>query len=170
MSCPYTLPPRQVVILALAFVLMAALTRASEAQWIRHLSPEHQHSNRVLAYPPATVATSEPSTFSQRAFSGLLFSVLSLTAYLAADRNDNPGWAIASYSAGSALGVMILTRRREGAHPIGTVAGAAIGALPGVLAATARSDPEGPGGELGLAFVFFLTAPIGAALGHAWGR
>ena len=109
------------------------------------------------------------SSFLQRAYSGALFGALALVLYTQADKHDNVGWAVTSYSAGSALGVMVLTRSREGVHPIGTTIGATVGALPGVLAGTVKGGEDDPS-DLMYFVMFLLTAPVGASVGHTLGR
>ena len=107
-----------------------------------------------------------PSSFPQRFYSAAIFAWLALGSYWLLDDTHQWGWTALTYTAGSALGVFILTRGREGVRPWPTLAGAAVGAIPAVVVAVSDANPEGPGAELAWGYVFFLTAPLGAAIGH----
>ena len=116
------------------------------------------------------VNSQAPSTFPQRFLAGATVAWLALGSYWLLDNKDQWGWTVFTYTAGSALGVFLVTRGREGARPWPTLAGAALGAVPGVVVAVSNDDPEGPGAELAWAYVFLLSAPLGAAVGHGVGR
>ena len=125
----------------------------------------------VDSAPAGAIASQRPSTtFGQRFFTGALFAWAAAGTYWLSTNDEEWGWTVATYTTGSTLGVLLATRARAGAHPLGTVLGALVGAAPGIIVALQDPDPEGPGGDLALGYVFLLTAPLGASIGHEMGR
>ena len=124
-----------------------------------------------LSAPMATrfPSSARRTTVGRRFLSGMLFGVAAAVVYAAAEKGTKR-WGLPIYVGGSAVGVMVATIGREGPRPAATTIGALVGALPGVWASTAKRDPEGPGGELGLALACYFTVPLGAAIGHGVGR
>lgn len=157
----------------LACVLMTLVGQHARAQWLDRVSALPAPTVDVTGFSNTRswiVANDAPSTFPQRFYTAAIVAWLALGTYWLADNKDQWGWTVCTYTAGSALGVFLVTRRREGVRPWPTLAGAAVGAVPGLVVAVSGENPEGPGAELAWAYVFLLTAPLGAAIGHGLGR
>ncbi len=161
-------------VLMLSCVLTSTVCQFARAQRLDRLGalpPPIVHlSDSSQARTWAVVNGEAPSSFPRRFYSAAIVAWLALGSYWLLDDNDQWGWTVLSYSAGSALGVVLATRGREGVRLWPTLAGAAVGAVPGVVVAVADENPEGPGVELAWAYVFLLTAPLGAAVGHGLGH
>lgn len=82
-------------------------------------------------------------------------------------------WAAASYVFGSAMGVVLVTRRHEGARPfralLGAVAGAAVPILLVQLAGPEHADSPPPV-ALVAGSLFVVGVPLAAAVAHSIGR
>ncbi len=160
--------------LMLAGVLMSSVADHAAAQRLDRLGSlptlgvSAAGGSRARTWTVA--ARKPPSTFPQRFYTSAIVAWIALGSYWLLDSKDEWGWTVATYSLGSALGVFLVTRGREGMRPLPTLAGTAVGALPGVIVALAENNPEGPGADLAWGYFFLVSAPLGASLGHGLGR
>ena len=158
----------------LAGVLGAAAPLTGQAP----LKPTSWHevagtaASQLAIVRPLMLAQATPpkqSTFLERlGFGALMGGLLALAATELASEDYDVAAGLTGLAVGSAGGVILVGLKREGAEPLGAIAGAGLSTgLIVLIASLLPEHPEGPSAEqliLGVGMV--LMPPIGAAVGH----